>query len=100
MRDKYEWEDESGANAAPLVQIVGVERLDFSCERLAVGSRGDAVMELQTKLSNLGYLSGKIDGAYGKGTAQAVADFQTACRLPADGVASLKTLYLLYATEP
>jgi len=39
----------------------------------------------------------KADGSYGKGTAQAVSDFQRASGLPEDGVASLKTLYTLFA---
>jgi peptidoglycan hydrolase-like protein with peptidoglycan-binding domain len=44
-----------------------------------------------------GYLSGEADGAYGKGTKQAVAGFQKANGLSADGVASLGTLYVLHS---
>jgi len=99
LLEKYRWEDESGKHSSPLVQFVGVERLDFSCEKLTVGSKGKGVKALQTRLQELGYLTGKIDGSFGKGTAQAVADFQKASGLPADGVASLKTLYMLFANR-
>ncbi|NLF29059.1 MAG: hypothetical protein GX592_14275 [Clostridiales bacterium] len=99
LLEKYRWEDDRGSHSAPLVQFVGVERLDFSCETLKVGSKGKAVKALQTRLQELGYLSGKIDGSFGKGTAQAVSNFQSASGLPADGVASLKTLYMLFATR-
>lgn len=44
--------------------------------RLGVGSKGDAVVELQEKLIQYGFLSGEADGSYGAGTSAAVKRFQ------------------------
>lgn len=65
-------------------------------ETLGTGSRGPAVTQLQNKLKSLGYLSGTADGIYGANTAKAVAAFQRANGLTADGVAGAKTLEKLY----
>ena len=59
---------------------------------LKVGSSGTEVKSLQTRLIELGYLSGKADGIYGRKTASAVKAFQKAAKLTADGVAGAKTL--------
>ena len=61
-------------------------------EVLTVGSKGSDVKDLQNKLIDLGYLSGKADGVYGTATASAVKAFQQASKLTADGVAGSKTL--------
>ena len=53
---------------------------------LRVGSRGDAVKQLQSDLG-IG-----ADGIFGAGTKKAVADFQTANGLAADGMAGPATL--------
>ena len=63
------------------------------------GSKGDEVKELQNKLIQLGYLTGKADGVYGTKTAEAVAAFQKASKLTADGVAGEKTLNKLKNTS-
>ena len=44
--------------------------------RLSGGSKGDAVVELQEKLIQYGFLRGEADGSYGTGTASAVTRFQ------------------------
>ena len=44
--------------------------------RLTGGSKGDAVVELQEKLIQYGFLRGEADGSYGTGTASAVTRFQ------------------------
>src|SRR3954454_15896008 len=54
---------------------------------LRQGSSGDWVMYLQQVLAQVGYDPGPIDGSFGSGTAQAVAAFQAAAGLTADGVA-------------
>ena len=59
---------------------------------LKVGSKGTEVKELQTKLIELGYLSGKADGIYGQKTKAAVQAYQKAVKLTVDGVAGAKTL--------
>lgn len=53
---------------------------------LRVGSRGDAVKQLQQDLGT------GADGIFGKGTKKAVMDFQTAQGLTADGMAGPATL--------
>ena len=59
---------------------------------LKQGDKSDAVKSLQTRLIELGYLTGKADGVYGKQTFEAVTAFQQANKLSADGVAGSKTL--------
>ena len=66
---------------------------------LKTGAKGAEVKELQNKLIQLGYLTGKADGVYGKKTAEAVAAFQKASKLTADGVAGEKTLGKLSGTS-
>ena len=55
------------------------------------GDSGSAVKTLQTKLIELGYLTGRADGVFGADTYQAVVSFQQANRLTADGVVGEKT---------
>lgn len=50
------------------------------------GTRGELVVALQERLSNLGYYTGGIDGIFGKATTQAVLAFQENNGLTADGV--------------
>ena len=56
------------------------------------GSTGTDVKTLQTKLIELGFLTGKADGVFGRKTSAAVMAFQKANKLKADGVAGTKTL--------
>ena len=66
---------------------------------LKTGAKGTEVKELQNKLIQLGYLTGKADGVYGTKTAEAVVAFQKASKLTADGVAGEKTLSKLNSTS-
>jgi N-acetylmuramoyl-L-alanine amidase len=59
------------------------------------GSTGDEVKQIQTKLKNLGYYSGSVDGIYGTATKNAVTSFQRNCGLTADGICGSKTLLYL-----
>ena len=52
---------------------------------LKLGSRGEQVTTLQSRLRQLGYYSGAIDGQYGRSTQIAVTTFQQAAGLTADG---------------
>ena len=63
------------------------------------GSTGDEVVAVQTKLRELGYYKGNIDGIYGSGTKSAVTNFQKANGLSADGIAGSKTLAALGITK-
>ena len=59
------------------------------------GSRGDEVIQIQTKLKNWGYYNGAIDGVYGNATYQAIKNFQEKNGLAVDGVAGSNTLKAL-----
>lgn len=63
------------------------------------GSTGTDVKTLQTKLIELGFLTGKADGVFGRKTSAAVMAFQKANKLKADGVAGTKTLAQLEKSE-
>ncbi len=56
------------------------------------GSRGNEVIQIQTKLKRWGYYNGNIDGIYGSKTVAAVKWFQRKNGLTADGIAGSKTL--------
>ena len=56
------------------------------------GSRGDEVIQIQTKLKRWGYYNGNIDGIYGSQTLEAVKYFQRKNGLTVDGIAGTKTL--------
>ncbi len=58
---------------------------------LKVGSQGEQVKTLQTKLKRWGYYSGNVDGVFGGGTKAAVVNFQKANGLTADGVVGAGT---------
>jgi peptidoglycan hydrolase-like protein with peptidoglycan-binding domain len=59
---------------------------------LRLGSRGQAVSNLQSNLSRLRFYSGPITGTFGPQTQDAVIRFQQANRLRADGVVGTGTL--------
>ena len=56
------------------------------------GSRGDEVIQIQTKLKRWGYYNGNIDGIYGTQTLEAVKYFQRKNALTVDGIAGPATL--------
>ena len=60
-----------------------------------VGSRGDEVRRIQSKLKSLGYFNGTVDGIYGTKTQSAVKRYQRSVGITADGVAGPKTLLYL-----
>ena len=57
-----------------------------------LGSRGEEVRQIQTKLKELGYLQGNVDGIYGTQTVNAVKYFQRKNGLTVDGIAGPATL--------
>ncbi len=61
------------------------------------GAKGASVVALQNALTTLGYPPGTPDGSYGATTAEAVAAFQAAKSLTADGAAGPKTLAAINA---
>ena len=58
---------------------------------LKLNDRGDAVVELQQRLTDLGYYSGEVTGFYGSQTQEAVTRFQQAVGLTSDGVVGAAT---------
>ena len=63
---------------------------------LGIGSAGEAVIALQSRLISLRYLKGNADGSFGTQTALAVTAFQKNNGLSADGLAGAATLVALY----
>lgn len=62
---------------------------------LRVGSSGEEVKTLQTKLKRWGYYTGSIDGVFGSGTKKAVIAFQKKNGLTPDGLVGPATLKAL-----
>ena len=60
-----------------------------------MGSSGEQVRTIQTKLKNWGYYSGAVDGIYGAQTSKAVEYFQRKNGLTADGIVGPATLRAL-----
>lgn len=60
-----------------------------------LGSRGQEVRSIQTKLKSLGFYKGAVDGIYGTATQKAVRAFQKSVGITADGIAGQKTLLYL-----
>ena len=66
---------------------------------LRTGSRGQEVTDLQTRLYQLGYYTGEIDGQFGPATKTAVTEFQKANGLEADGMVGNETKSLLFSAQ-
>lgn len=67
---------------------------DFT--ELRPGDQGSDVKRLQTRLKELGYLAGDVDGAYGAATAAAISAFQQQAGLEVTGVADVATQQQLF----
>ncbi len=64
--------------------------------KLQANASGDEVIQLQTKLTELGYYTGPISGGFYKQTRAAVKDFQTNNGIVADGIVGKQTWNLLF----
>ena len=69
-------------------------------QTLQNGSDGEQVQALQEALIELGFLSGKADGIYGSGTANAVIAFQRKNGYPLTGVADANLQALIFSGKP
>ncbi|WP_121967883.1 peptidoglycan-binding protein [Leptolyngbya sp. BC1307] len=58
---------------------------------LSAGSTDESVSYLQATLKLLGFYSGSVDGTYSQSTQEAVARFQTAAGIAADGIVGPST---------
>lgn len=83
----------SGQTDFVTVKSVGTtsKSLTGSTPPLRMGSRGEAVVQLQTNLTQLGYDTNGTDGIFGEDTKAAVMAFQRAYGLSADGVVGSAT---------
>ena len=63
------------------------------------GSRGTSVQKIQTRINQLGFNCGSVDGSFGPKTQNSIRDFQTQAGLPADGIAAWTTLARLFAED-
>ncbi len=91
--------DHSSGTRQRICSVCGaVQTEQFDPEgTLRKGAQGDAVREIQTLLSDQGFLDHHyVDGAFGDYTERAVADFQMAIGLTSDGVAWPQTIDQLY----
>lgn len=84
-------EGETAISAAPAPTAAP----DESAGRLDSESTGDAVLRLQNRLTELGYVT-SVTGTYDSLTTRAVSAFQTAIGLEPDGLASESLLAFLY----
>ncbi|MBQ8159912.1 MAG: peptidoglycan-binding protein, partial [Clostridia bacterium] len=82
----------SGRNTSVKASSTGYVTLEF-------GSYGDQVRNLQSKLKQLGYYTGSVDGKFGNDTESAVRSFQQSHHLTVDGKAGPATQRALYSTS-
>ena len=75
------------AAVAPSYSVTREEKNESVQVLSKLGSRGNEVRQVQTKLKSLGYYTGKVDGIYGTGTQSAVKKFQKNCGITVDGIA-------------
>lgn len=68
--------------------------------RITYGMRGALVKQIQTRLAQLKYSPGKLDGIYGYATVRAVREFQHVNFLKPDGVVGRNTWDTLFGPSP
>ena len=78
---------------------LGEIKFDEEDTALSYGDSGDAVLKLQRRLRELGYMTANATGMFGTATKSALVDFQKAAGLTADGVAGNATQVALYAAN-
>lgn len=79
-------------------EVVSSVQMPGTLRNLSLNKQGNDVQSLQTRLTELGYYTGRISGTYGKLTKAAVQAFQSANGLTADGIAGIKTQTKMYST--
>lgn len=103
----------AATNAVELTAIVNGEVVDIqqkveatptpepavNYNTLSKGDKSDEVLDMQNRLSELGFLSDTPDGAFGAKTQTAVKIFQQIAGLPVTGIADNATLNALYASD-
>ena len=79
---------------------VNPDDMNTSYQLLQSGADGTQVTALQEALIELGFLSGKADGIYGSGTANAVMKLQQANGYPITGYADANLQALIFSGKP
>ena len=78
---------------------LGEIKFDEEYTTLSYGDSGDAVLKLQRRLRELGYMTANATGMFGTATKSALVDFQKAAGLTAEGAAGNATQVALYAAN-
>lgn len=91
--------DDSGAIPLDVAEEAGAEPSVMPARDLQSGDEGDDVLFLQTRLDNLRYFSGNLDGVYGEETREAVMAFQQDMGLEPTGIADVRTQVVLSAAR-
>ncbi len=85
--------------ASSTAKAEGESSTSTNTDTLRPGASGAAVKALQTRLRDLGYLDGKVDGKYGDEVTEAVKAFQKRNGLKQDGLAGTRTLAKLNSSS-
>ena len=86
------------AYAQSVMQVTIDPALPTPGPLLKNGSTGQAVVQLQSRLQELGYSTGELDGQFGPATANAVLLFQQQHDLDVDGKVGAATNAVLYSS--
>ena len=89
----YDYSDSSASYAPPYTPK------STNYQTLKQGSKGQAVRDLQQRLTDLGYLNDKVDGSYGRNTTTAVRSFCEQHGLPIGSEATPEMQQLLYSSR-
>lgn len=81
--------------ALTLLMILCLLLPSAACAELSKGDSGEAVIELQTMLFEMGYLFYTPDGQYGSRTENAIRDYQAAKGLEETGIASAELIKMI-----
>ena len=84
------------ATPTPTARVTATPRVDTDTY-LELGASGSKVRQLQSRLIQLGWMTGQADGYFGGATEYAVKRFQARAGLYDDGVAGPDTLTRIYA---
>lgn len=77
--------------ASSFIWLKTIDTYAFTGQVIHRGAVGEDVIELQSRLKNIGFYHGKIDGVFGWSTYWALRNFQSQFGLPVDGLAGKTT---------
>ncbi len=86
-----------GISGPETMAMLDSDNVKYFC--IYPGDRGDDVIKLQQRLSELGYFFGTATGYFGSITADALKEFQAQNRLVVDAKAGQNTRALLYSND-